>query len=487
MLLPYNLARKLVEHDLHSILGQGSGEYWAKIESEFGVPKPGGNKPAIGIVIYGDEGEIFDGCQYMAVSWMSENCPKWKDAKMSRYLIALVPTGSYLMRGQYNVTMQSLFAEVVKSLNLFAHGIQDVLFGAVTSLKGDWKFIVQTLNLKRKPGSDSFCFLCNGTLSLSKPVTDRSPAAVWRTEVPSPPWDRLPEVFGLRHFHLGLVGLDILHCWYLGTGRDLVSSVLVILLRLGFFVGPDVTRLMLYSGSCFIYGKIPFTHHYVSYLSESLQVKTRMINASRLIVSWSHQNLDKSFNRLPKHWMLTKGKLCLKGGKYTHMLGKGWHCDVVLRFLEDFLCQDNVDVDPLIKTTVWSAQTLLGLFLESRHDNGMWMLPGEIHQVQVIGDLFLNSYLRCHAKYRNFCVFKLFNIRPKFHEYEHLLLSTLRQKNPLMGATWLDETWLKEVLRVARRTHRLKTHESTLQRYCAGLVNSRNRLDWTFVSGFVQV
>ena len=186
VLLPHDLAKKFVEHDAHSILGQGSAEYWAKMEQEFGVPKPGGDKPAVGVALWGDEGEIFDSCQYMALSWMSENCPKWKDAKLSRYLIALLPTESYLMRGQLNVTLQCLLAEVVKSLTVFSEvGIDDVLFGAVVALKGDWKFLAQCLNLKRKPSCDAFCFLCEGTLSNISPITDRSAEALWKTCVPS--------------------------------------------------------------------------------------------------------------------------------------------------------------------------------------------------------------------------------------------------------------------------------------------------------------
>ena len=217
------------------------------MEQEFGVPKPGGDKPAVGVALWGDEGEIFDSCQYMALSWMSENCPKWKDAKLSRYLIALLPTESYLMRGQLNVTLQCLLAEVVKSLTVFSEvGIDDVLFGAVVALKGDWKFLAQCLNLKRKPSCDAFCFLCEGTLSNISPITDRSAEALWKTCVPRAPWDVVPEVQSLPHFHLGLVALDVLHAWFLGVGRDLVSSVLVLMLRLRFFAGQNATYFKTY-------------------------------------------------------------------------------------------------------------------------------------------------------------------------------------------------------------------------------------------------
>ena len=151
-----------------------------------------------------------------------------------------------------------------------------------------------------------------------------------------------------------------------------------------------------------------------------------------------------------------------------HLVGKGWHCDVLFRFLADQLSQDHIDFDLLVKTVVWAAQSLLGLLYESCHGNGMWLLPHEVNQLQVVGDVFFDASLPCQLKYSSFCVFKLFKTRPKFHEFEHIVLSTLRQKNLLMGATWLDETWLLEVLRIARKTHWLKIHESAITRYCAG-------------------
>ena len=42
---------------------------------------------------------------------------------------------------------------------------------------------------------------------------------------------------------LSLVSLDIMHIWHLGFGRDLASSILLILLRSHVFHGSNATRL----------------------------------------------------------------------------------------------------------------------------------------------------------------------------------------------------------------------------------------------------
>ena len=55
-----------------------------------------------------------------------------------------------------------------------------------------------------------------------------------------PPWNSEPSLMQVEGFSLALVGLDLLHIWYSGCGRDLVGSVLVILIRTGFFPGNTV-------------------------------------------------------------------------------------------------------------------------------------------------------------------------------------------------------------------------------------------------------
>ena len=128
-----------------------------------------------------------------------------------------------------------------------------------------------------------------------------------------------------------------------------------------------------------------------------------------------------------------------------------------------------MQVDPLLHNCVWAANNMIGLLYQSRTENGLLMEDQDIKQIQAVGNLFLGTYLQLHAKYQGFCGYKLWNLRPKTHLWQHLLESCSRIRNPLVGSCWMDEDWLRGVMAVARKTHAAKTHSSTLKRYCAGL------------------
>lgn len=192
------------------------------------------------------------------------------------------------------------------------------------------------------------------------------------------------------------------------------------------------------------------------------KVKERLENASRLIKTWSRQNSNL---QMPKQWRLTKTRLGLKGGKFVHLTGKAWHCKVVLGFLVDYL--ETQDVDPMLKTACWSAQNFLGVLSDSRQES-IFLQPQEIQQVQTIGMLFLDCYLRLRLKFDNWCLYKLFNIRPKLHLVCHFICDATRVRNPLTASTWMDEDWLRRLMKLARKTHIKKTQSSTLKRYLAG-------------------
>ena len=69
-------------------------------------------------------------------------------------------------------------------------------------------------------------------------------------DVAPPPWDasEVPSLVDLHNFSiLSSVGMDLLHIWHLGVGRDVAASVMTLLLKTQFFPGSRVPGL----GSCF--------------------------------------------------------------------------------------------------------------------------------------------------------------------------------------------------------------------------------------------
>lgn len=226
------------------ILGTATAEYWETMRTHFGIDPPPEGAPSFGLLLFGDEAEIYKDNQFMAISWSSEQSPFWSDCMKSRYLICLLPAHRYAMAGKVNLTIQEAMKQICKSVNEWqSTGVAGVHTRFV-SLKGDWKWLGQCLNLTRKPGQNQFCFLCDCTRDMQVPMTDLGKEALWRTCTASCPWAVPPEILHLKNFSLATVGLDILHLWHLGTGRDLASSALLILLRMrGVFPGAKVSEL----------------------------------------------------------------------------------------------------------------------------------------------------------------------------------------------------------------------------------------------------
>ena len=190
-----------------------------------------------------------------------------------------------------------------------------------------------------------------------------------------------------------------------------------------------------------------------------------MKNASKLIRDWSKNNGNQS---LPTHWTLTRGKLGLKAGKYCHLHGKGWHTTVVLQWLLDFT--DSLpNVPAVLKSALWSANTCLTILHESRKHSQL-LHREVIEQCVHVGIFFQKCYLRLHLQYRRFCPYLLFNIRPKFHLLTHFFLTCEKERNPLCSSTWMDETWIGQIMRLAGSCQKRTVQLTALQRYCTGLV-----------------
>ena len=454
MALPYDLAKALIGADYRDHLGSADDEYWHVMLLHFGVQKPQARE-SIGIQLWGDEGQIFENEQYMALQWASENSPFHKDSKRSRFLMALLPVSKYVLHSKNNVTLQCAVEAICKSFNFWRERPIQGLSGQVTQIKGDWKYIGQLLNLKRKADTNKCCLYCEGTKGMDVPITDITASALWRRLVPVCPWRAEPSIVKLDGFSMSLVTPDIMHAFYLGSGRDLVASALVILLRAGHIPGNNVSVSGCWCRvACNAFWNLLSLKHIIN----DAKVKVRLLEASRLIKSWSNQHSDL---KMPKQWKLTSKRLSLKGGKFTHFIGKAWQTKVILNFLVDYT--EGLAVDPLLKTVLWAAQNLFGLLSESR-TRLLFLLPAEIAQVEAVGKVFLETYLRLRVKYNGWCIYKLFNVRPKLH----MVTDVVRVRNPVAASGWMDEDFIKRVMRIARKTHIATTHSSALKRYLTG-------------------
>lgn len=232
--------KALLECGHRAVLGDATTEMWQVLQQHFHISKPPGD--AVPISIYGDEVQVFDNNLFMCINWMSECSPYHTNARASRFLVAMIPAKKYFMHEKVNVTLQAVFEQIVASCNtLCTEGVLG-LRTVVSSVRGDWKFLVQSLNLKVSANTNSICFRCRATKNLEYPMTDMSEQALWRTSGhPDEVWHSPPALSNLHDFSLAIVSLDILHMYHLGVGRDIVASVLVLLLRAGIFAGRNAS------------------------------------------------------------------------------------------------------------------------------------------------------------------------------------------------------------------------------------------------------
>lgn len=192
-----------------------------------------------------------------------------------------------------------------------------------------------------------------------------------------------------------------------------------------------------------------------------------MKDATAKIKAWVKANLKDK--RLPKWWKLSKSRLSLKTNKYVHLTGKAWHTAVVIQYLANlFSVQDVHQVEADVKLACWTANQFFHLLTDCRKES-VWLEPDQASQAQILGESFLKTYVGLHNKYHGRSNFKLFNCRPKLHLMAHMVATFENSpRNPLMDAVWMDENWIGQVLKLARKTHCRRTHVSTLLRYTAG-------------------
>ena len=143
-----------------------------------GHPKPA-EGDCLALHIYGGEGQIFNGTEYLCLNWMCEFSPFYQNSRYSRFLIAMVPTDMYWKSAvKTNLTLQSLLQVIVQSIQTLEAAGAAGLHGTCVVFKGDWKFLVQSMSLRHHPGTDRICWCCPATKSLRCPYVDMSPQAL---------------------------------------------------------------------------------------------------------------------------------------------------------------------------------------------------------------------------------------------------------------------------------------------------------------------
>ena len=118
-----------------------------------------------------------------------------------------------------------------------------------------------------------------------------------------------------------------------------------------------------------------------------------------------------------------------------------------------------------LATVLWSADAWLKLL----HGAGWFLDPEEQEQKEIIGDLFMKTYVGLASQAVQ-AGKKMWRTRPKLHLCHHMLLEQrASRRNPLLGGTWMDEDFIKRVFRVKSRVHKRTATLNCLRRWVMAL------------------
>ena len=417
---------------MHGILGKPDEQFWpAVFEQEETVPD---FDDVMGVILYGDEGTV-QGSSTMFLSWMSEHALKPTDAHSSRNLITIIPSEFYLTANKVNETLQEAMRVVTSNMNKFFREGTCGLRALVSTLKGDWKFMKQIMNLAHYATSNKVCWMCDATKSLENPLTNISASASWRDKIwLVDPWDTKPAIVNLERWTIKRAIPDLLHVWYLGVGRDLVGAVMVHLLASTFWPG--------------------------RYRKQKLQ------DASRALRVWAKENKKQ----LPRHFRFKKDNLNLKGGEYAELKAKAAHTMVILQWLATLDLSEVAGLNENVSSCLFASDFVFKLLNTARHES-LYLTEEQQEHVCVVGEFFCSCYLHLHVAGSPGQVRVLTaRVRPKFHLLHHLfLLSKSQRRNVSAYACWMDEDWIKKVAAIARKVHLKSYAIHTLKRWLLGI------------------
>ena len=206
------------------------------------------------------------------------------------------------------------------------------------------------------------CWMCESTKGsddLSYAYTNVDEGAAWRATIWSTaPWpvNEPPAFAELRGFDLKMVAIDMLHCFHLGIGRDLIGSAVKTLVRLRYW-----------------------------------PIEKSLAHATLSLRRWAKQRrltlACKSLTKSNIGWHQL----------YPELRAKGYDCYVVLAWLAEetsshrplgttALEQDYLD---RICATIWCANS----WISSCSNAGMFLTEHQQEHKTVIGSHYVNLYI----------------------------------------------------------------------------------------------
>ena len=281
------------------------------------------------------------------------------------------------------------------------------------------------------------CEASKGTLDLNYAYTNVNDNAAWRsTEWTTLPWQHTPELSLCRGFSIKMLAVDLLHAFHLGCGRDLLGSALKVLVKQRYFPGTNIEKSLSHA---------------------SLKLK-RFAKSRGLSLTLSR---------------LSKQNLMWVSDAYPELKCKGFDTYIVLSWLVEETSQSPpVSAMPDVQvalnemcTCLWAADSWVGMLAHA----DMFLTEQQQCHKEVVGSIFLSMYISLAGRSLHLRE-RYWRTRPKFHLLDHVIKERRASRlNADVNSTWMDEDWVKRVMRTKKGTHKRTACEKSLRRWILGL------------------
>lgn len=416
----------MLRNDYRRVLGESPSEFWKNLNHPCAADARC-NVQDIAVMLYGDEGTFLNET-WMCLHWQPEHSRLSSDSRASRFLITCLKKSMYHIENEVNLTLQTAMRIIAEAFQRLSAGIacsSSLVRMWVTAVKGDWKFLAQMLNLRRHYNALSFCWQCDATKSMGPFVwTDLAATAGWRrTLFQTLPWNTEPSVVSCPGFQLEFVMSDLLHCWYLGVQRDIISACMAILIHTRFFLGCTIAD--------------------------------RLHRASTLLHEWC----KRKGKVLPSRFAFKKANLGFQTKKNV----------IIFQWLVDIASGGHA-LDNRLGTLLYVADRLFQYMVALKREGCSVLTQQQGAQIEAMGEALAKLYLSLHLSLKGTTRYKLLNPRPKVHQLLHTFIQARRTlRLPLNYWCWMDEDWVRHQMNVAKKCHPKQAPQRLIERVLLSL------------------
>ena len=389
--------------------------------------------------VHGDAARAFKCQKILILSWMCglmSGC-SWN----SRLLYSVIPADELSQ-----LTLQSLLAAFANDINELQRCLKLPWRFLYVASKGDLEWHAMAYRLQRYYRCSLLCFKCFASQTEADLLyTNLLDDAGWTCtdvqtshlleEFADAP-EGAPSLCSIEGWSAEMMFWDLMHILFIGLGRLICGSSMVLLCVTGFYSRSNCTD-----------------SHLLGMHGRFRDWRLRH-NVAVYVEKFTHKLIGCP-NEIDK---------CDRYANFPELDVKAAHVKCIIMFLADELGKAGLLPNQEVKDA-GACLHFLASFVWTLEHADLWLTQSEADAQYSYGMKFL-LILRHLARLGRHHNLSRWNIIPKFHYFHHCIRFMWETKMNMMKATcFLDEDFMGKVKKLASKTHRTTVSLRTLQRY----------------------